>query len=72
MATTRVPALGPLSGHETRIRDLRLRFGDPEQFAAECSCGWAGEPREGANGARRARRDAIEHVDRERAGASGV
>jgi hypothetical protein len=72
MATTRVPSLGPLAGHETRIRDLRSRFGDPEQFAAECSCGWRGEPRGGANGGRRARRDATEHVDRARSGAAHV
>lgn len=28
--------------HTIQIRDLRRRFGDPEAFAAECSCGWRG------------------------------
>ena len=40
-----VRALGPVAGHTIRIRDRRLRFGDPVEYAAECSCGWSGRPR---------------------------
>lgn len=31
--------------HVITIRDLRLRFGAPEVFAAACSCGWLGPER---------------------------
>ena len=31
--------------HAITIRDLRLRYGAPEVFAAQCSCGWLGEER---------------------------
>jgi len=33
------------AAHTIQIRDLRLRFGDLDAFAAECSCGWRGENR---------------------------
>jgi hypothetical protein len=62
----RVPAAGPVVGHTITIRDRRHRFGDPEQYAAECSCGWAADPRRGSNAERLAKRDATEHIDRER------
>jgi anti-sigma B factor antagonist len=53
--------------HAIRIRDLRLRFGDPETRAAECSCGWSGEKRTGhQNAAKHARRDGAIHVDEQR------
>jgi hypothetical protein len=51
--------------HTILIRDLRLRFGDPEVYAAECSCGWRGEERTAVNAARVARRDGTLHVERE-------
>jgi hypothetical protein len=54
---------GALAGHKIRIRDRRFKFGDPECYAAECSCGWAGTPRIGANAERLARRDGTEHID---------
>ena len=49
--------------HSIQVRDLRLRFGDPEAYAAQCSCGWLGETRAAE---RPARRDGTQHVDRER------
>jgi hypothetical protein len=51
--------------HETTIRDLRLRFGAPEVFAAQCSCGWRGAERRGRAGERTALQDGRHHVDRE-------
>jgi anti-anti-sigma factor len=61
--------------HATRVRDLRARFGDPEGFVAECSCGWRGEPRTGVLAMRAARNDAMDHADarvaRPRRGSSG-
>jgi hypothetical protein len=50
--------------HAIQIRDLRLRFGDPDVFAAECSCGWRGEERHAGNPERAARRDGAEHLER--------
>jgi hypothetical protein len=42
------PSDGPqvTTAHAIRVRDLRIRFGDADAFAAECSCGWrhAGSP----------------------------
>jgi hypothetical protein len=29
--------------HDARVRDRRVRFGDPENFAAECTYGWTSE-----------------------------
>jgi len=52
--------------HVIHIRDLRLRFGDPEVRAAECSCGWTGESHTGRTAERSARREATLHVDSER------
>jgi len=49
--------------HVVRIRDLRARFGDPESFAAECSCGWSGEPHSGENAKRGVRHEARLHTD---------
>jgi hypothetical protein len=55
-----------VSGHVIRISDRRRRFGDAEEHAAECSCGWSASPRNGANAERLAKRDGTKHVDRER------
>jgi anti-sigma B factor antagonist len=56
-----------LQEHSVTIRDLRARFGDPEAFRAECSCGWLGEVRTDQRTAgRTARRDGAVHVDEER------
>lgn len=52
--------------HSIRIRDLRLRFGDAESCAAECSCGWRGDERRGPSGARQAHRDGQAHLDSDR------
>jgi hypothetical protein len=49
--------------HVVKIRDLRARFGEPEAYAAQCSCGWAGERREGPTGGREARRDGLRHAE---------
>jgi hypothetical protein len=49
-----------------RIRDLRLRFGDTESYAAECSCGWRGDERRGPSGARQAHWDGQNHLDADR------
>ena len=49
--------------HSIQVRDLRLRFGDPEAYAAQCSCGWLGETRATE---RPARRDGTRHFERER------
>jgi hypothetical protein len=49
--------------HEITIRDLRARYGDPDVFAAHCSCGWIGEQREGRYGEGAAKRDGALHVD---------
>jgi anti-anti-sigma factor len=54
--------------HVIHVRDLRLRFGDPELRAAECSCGWSGEAHSGRTAERSARREATLHVDSERRG----
>jgi anti-sigma B factor antagonist len=53
--------------HSIRIRDLRLKFGDTESYAAECSCGWTGGTHtDWQTGAREARRDGAVHVDEHR------
>jgi hypothetical protein len=49
--------------HYIRVRDLRARFGDAEVYAAECSCGWIGEPHSDITAARTARRDGINHMN---------
>ena len=33
--------------HAIKVRDLRLRYGAPDVFAAHCSCGWIGGERRG-------------------------
>jgi hypothetical protein len=48
------------------VRDRRLRFGDPEEQAAECSYGRTAGPRRGVNAERLAKRDATKHIDRQR------
>jgi hypothetical protein len=57
--------------HTIRLRDLRRRFGEPEAYAAQCSCGWTGEPRHGPTADRDARRDGRRHEDVERTAAHG-
>jgi hypothetical protein len=52
--------------HTIKIRDLRARFGEPEVYAAECTCGWTGDRRSGAGAERAARREGIVHTDAER------
>jgi anti-anti-sigma factor len=66
--TTRGAAIASVrhNEHVIHIRDLRLRFGDPEVRAAECSCGWSGESYTGRTAERSARREATLHVDSER------
>jgi anti-sigma B factor antagonist len=50
--------------HAITVRDLRARFGDPEAFRAECSCGWQGGTRGDPRMAgRHARRDGAVHID---------
>jgi len=52
--------------HVVRVRDLRARFGEPEAYAAECSCGWTGERRDSFTAAREARHDGRAHAESER------
>ena len=53
-----------MAEHSIRVRDLRLRFGETESSAAECSCGWRGQTRTGSRtAALEARRDGVVHVD---------
>jgi anti-anti-sigma factor len=49
--------------HSVRVRDRRARSGDQDAFVAECSCGWAGDPRTGVLGMRHARADATAHAE---------
>jgi anti-sigma B factor antagonist len=59
--------------HSIVVRDLRLRFGHTESYAAECSCGWKGQTHTGwQSAAREARRDGVVHVDEQRAGQAGA
>jgi hypothetical protein len=53
--------------HRLRIRDLRLRFGAPEMYGAQCTCGWTGQEHRGSTGERLARRDGRRHEETERA-----
>jgi hypothetical protein len=50
-----------LARHSVRLRDLRARFGDPDSFAAECSCGWRGMEHTGGLARKHAKADGIEH-----------
>lgn len=52
--------------HSVRVRDLRLRFGAPEIYAAQCVCGWTGDEHRGRTGERLARRDGRAHAEAER------
>ncbi len=52
--------------HSVRVRDRRERFGDEPVFAAECECGWNGDPRTGVTAERLARRDGEIHLDAHR------
>jgi hypothetical protein len=49
--------------HTIRLRDLRKRFGEPEAWVAECSCGWRGDAYDGLNSDRSARREGMRHCD---------
>ncbi|HEY3612133.1 MAG TPA: hypothetical protein VGK92_00430 [Gaiellales bacterium] len=49
--------------HSIRVRDRRARFGDPEVYAAECTCGWVSEPHSGRLADRSARRDGLAHME---------
>jgi hypothetical protein len=64
-------SLGGCGGHVTKLRDLRRRFGEPEAYAAECSCGWTSESRHGETAEREARRDGRRHEQAERDAARG-
>jgi anti-anti-sigma factor len=48
--------------HVVRVRDLRTRYGDPDAFAGECSCGWRGEIHNGLLARKRAKADATAHT----------
>jgi hypothetical protein len=48
--------------HAIRIRDLRLRIGAPDVYAAHCSCGWMGDERRGRAGMRAAVKDGRAHL----------
>ena len=50
------------SEHGIRIKDLRLRVGAPDVYAAHCSCGWMGDERRGQVGMRAAVRDGRAHL----------
>ena len=52
--------------HTVGVRDLRLRFGAPEIYAAQCTCGWTGDEHRGRGGERLARRDGRAHAEAER------
>jgi hypothetical protein len=61
-------SLRPRAAHIIKLRDLRRRYGEPEAFAAQCSCGWTGETRHGHAADRDARQDGRRHEQHERAG----
>ena len=58
------PLASPVDAHTIRLRDLRNRFGEPEKWVAECTCGWRGNAHEGLNSDRSARRDGMRHCER--------
>jgi hypothetical protein len=47
--------------HAIKIRDLRLRYGAPEVFAANCSCGWLGVEHHGQYAQGAAQLDGARH-----------
>lgn len=55
-----------LDGHAITVRVRRLRFGAPEVYAAQCTCGWRGEERLGRTADRIAKRDGAIHFDQSR------
>ena len=57
--------------HAITIKDLRQRYGDPEQFLAQCACGWTGEVHSDRFADRAAGRDGNRHIDEHRAGRNG-
>jgi hypothetical protein len=63
MAVDGVERVAPT--HETRLRDRRARFGDPEAFVAECTCGWTSELHTGRFADRLARRAGVMHSEGE-------
>lgn len=50
------------TSHDTRVRDLRASYAEPEVYAAQCSCGWRGTQYDGPTARRRAGGDATEHA----------
>jgi hypothetical protein len=52
--------------HSITVRDLRQRYGDPEEYQAQCSCGWLGERHTGGFAARSAGREGDRHVEEHR------
>ncbi len=50
--------------HTAGVCDLRAESNQPDEWRAECSCGWKGEVRSGALALRRARSDAVDHTNR--------
>ena len=55
--------------HAIRLRDLRTRFGEPESWVAECTCGWHGQTHGGLHPDRAASRDGMRHCDDARSAA---
>ena len=49
--------------HAIKVRDLRLRYGAPEVFAAQCSCGWMGGECRGQYAQGNAQLDGARHRD---------
>jgi hypothetical protein len=41
-----------VSEHSISVRDMRVRFGDPELYVAHCRCGWMGLEKAGRTGER--------------------
>ena len=57
--------------HTIAIKDLRQRYGDPEQFLAQCACGWTGDVHSDRFGERAAGRDGNRHIEEQRRGRNG-
>jgi hypothetical protein len=60
------PTSAEYGEHALKIRDLRLRFGAPEMYVAQCSCGWSGDEHRGTTGERSARQEGRKHGEAER------
>lgn len=52
--------------HSLTVRDLRERYGDPEEYQPQCSCGWIGERHTGGFAARSAGREGDRHAEEHR------